>query len=514
MGLIFKIAFRNILRHKGKSGVIGTILFIGAMVMTLGNGVITGTREGIDRNLIGKVVGNITVLSARQTEDQILGIKPMKIIGNYEGANAVLEAQKYIDSFLPITRGLAVALNLSTTYNDSSEPEVAVLFGVDFQKYQAVFEDNVEIVEGEPLKQGEKGFLLNIKGREAIYDMQNVWIIPQGYPLAKQNLTPEAATNGDTLQTRDNMVLLGMGDGDVASDIRLSVKGVFKFKNLNEVLHLLNLVDLESFRECFGYVTDADKQVELSPTDQRLLNASEENLEDLFSGQPLSETQKPDASTDDLRRLRKPDSVKTGTPHLDAGAYNIVMVKLKKGYPLDKAVDALNAAFHQAGVDSDVRAVSWEKSFGYLADMILFFRIALSMLVNFIFFVAVVVIMNTLSMAAVERTYEVGMMRAIGAGKGFIGKVFFTETALLALVFGGLGMAAGVGIVKLMAMMNIPATGEVMTLVFGGDTFCPIVDANGIVTGAGQIAIVALISMVYPLILISRITPLDAINRD
>ena len=47
MGLILKIAWRNIWRHKGKSLVIGVILFIGAMLMSIGNGMISGMEKGM-----------------------------------------------------------------------------------------------------------------------------------------------------------------------------------------------------------------------------------------------------------------------------------------------------------------------------------------------------------------------------------------------------------------------------------------------------------------------------------
>ena len=52
MGLTFKIAFRNLFRHLGKSLVIGTILFVGAMFMSIGNGIIAGTENGIEENII------------------------------------------------------------------------------------------------------------------------------------------------------------------------------------------------------------------------------------------------------------------------------------------------------------------------------------------------------------------------------------------------------------------------------------------------------------------------------
>ena len=72
-----------------------------------------------------------------------------------------------------------------------------------------------------------------------------------------------------------------------------------------------------------------------------------------------------------------------------------------------------------------------------------------------LFVVAVIIIVNTLTMATLERITEIGMMRAIGAGKSFIRGMFIGETAMLSGVFGGAGIIAGIAIVKIIPLLNI-----------------------------------------------------------
>jgi len=50
--------------------------------------------------------------------------------------------------------------------------------------------------------------------------------------------------------------------------------------------------------------------------------------------------------------------------------------------------------------------------------------------------------------AIFERKREVGLMKAIGAGNFAVGALFFTEAALLALLGGVVGFAAGVGMAQ------------------------------------------------------------------
>ena len=59
--------------------------------------------------------------------------------------------------------------------------------------------------------------------------------------------------------------------------------------------------------------------------------------------------------------------------------------------------------------------------------------------------VAVIIMMNTLVISVIERTGEIGTMRALGARKGFVWKMFLVETLTIAVVFGliGTGLALG-----------------------------------------------------------------------
>jgi len=117
-------------------------------------------------------------------------------------------------------------------------------------------------------------------------------------------------------------------------------------------------------------------------------------------------------------------------------------------------------------------------------------------------------------MAAIERTAEIGMMRAVGARKGFIRLMFLGETAMLSAVFGGAGIVIGIIIVNIIAAFNITSSNDMVQLLYGGDTFRPLLSIVDVGLAIIQLVIVTLIAVIYPIRVASGITPLDAISRE
>jgi len=158
MKLMLKIAWRNILRHKGKSLVIGVILFVGALLMTLGNGVITGMDVGIKKNIVNSFMGDLVLISDKQKSDNILfnmmgtSVEP---INTYKQIKEVLESQPYVERFLPAGDNMAMILK-----EDENTPSMTYLMGVDFEQYKKMFPDSYKVIEGRQFSPGEKRGIL------------------------------------------------------------------------------------------------------------------------------------------------------------------------------------------------------------------------------------------------------------------------------------------------------------------------------------------------------------------
>jgi ABC-type antimicrobial peptide transport system permease subunit len=158
--------------------------------------------------------------------------------------------------------------------------------------------------------------------------------------------------------------------------------------------------------------------------------------------------------------------------------------------------------------------VTWKAAFGVVGSMATIIKGSLFGFVMLLFVVAIIIIVNTLSMAALERIPEIGMMRAVGARKSFVGGMFLGETAILAILFGGAGIIVGILVTMFVSLLEITTDNDLVQLLYGGDTFNPILSAGDVALTLFQLGLVTIIAVIYPVKVARDITPLDAIARD
>jgi len=505
--LAFKIGWRNLWRHKGKSIVIGFILLIGSLLMTVGNGMISGMEAGLSKNMVEMFSGDLVVITKEQKNDDVLlnmTGKPLKVIKNFEAAKKVLTKQDWIEKFLPATTGYAMILD------SQSEMADTFLLGVDMKRYQEMFPGTIKLQEGALLKSGEKGVLVSEYAQKQFYEYFNYWVTPKDFPINRKKLPKDAPKKLSQLETRKELVFMGASTTSSTVDVRVPVKGIFKYKAFNNLCGFYSIVDIESFREAYNYVTGADSKVEIADTEKKLL--ANDELDQLFSSDEIVGNTTESGESPSIGDLKLDTTKAVQKYNPDAGSFNLVFVKLKDGFDADQEVKKLNKVFEAKKVE--VRAVTWKQAMGTFGSMAGLIKVALNMFIMFIFFVAMIVIMNTLSMAAMERTAEIGMMRAIGARKGFLSKMFIYETGTLSFFFGGLGIVLGIIIIYLLQFANLSTTNEVLQLVYGGEKLNPLFTWSDLFLGIFELLIVTILSVLYPLRVVGKIVPLDAIARD
>lgn len=507
MSVVSKVAWRNIWRYKGKSLIIGIILIVGTFIMTVGNGIISGMEKGLNDNIPDLFTGDIVLISDEQQKNQVLFEMmgtPIKVIKNYQQLEKILQKEEMIEDFLPVAAGTVLL------FNPGSELYNIMLIGIDIEKYLSFFPDSIQITAGKMLEPGERGILISEYTRDSLYDLMDYWLLPENEELNESQLPTEDRDNYKELELRKDVVFMGISTSNSALDVKVPVKGIMKYKALNQLWGNYSLVDIESFREAHNYVTGQDSLIKLSPEDESLL--STESMDALFSFDSIMLNLTVTEENLSYEMIQE-EMIKEDNHYvLDTGSFNMIFVRLKEGVAQKEAINRLNGLFRENNIA--IRAISWADAMGTVGSMAGLIKASLNIFIIFIFIVASIVIMNTLTMAAVERIPELGMMRAVGARKGFLRRMFISETVLISAFFGGIGILSGIGIIHLIKQANITTTNELLQMIYGGNKLYPVISLYDLLFGIIELFFVTFLSVIYPLKLVGKIVPLDAIARE
>ncbi len=326
------------------------------------------------------------------------------------------------------------------------------------------------------------------------------------------------------VQVGDVITLTSFTRTGYVRSVNVRFTGTFTFRGLEsaDLAGVTNLVDLVTFRQLYGAQTDAQRE-ELATLREEVsaANVDRAGAEDaLFGGDDAVEEAAPDgAAQAQLDAVRGGELEVESVGDVDApfapeevqqGLVLNAAVVLKDPSRLEETRAAVQAAAARSGLE--VKVLDWQESSGLVGQFVLVVRLVLWVAIGIIFTVALVIINNSMVMATMERTAEIGTMRALGAQRGFVVALFLVETVALGLLAGAVGGGLGVGLVAWMGSAGIPASNEVLVFLFGGPRLYPSVGWENVGLAVGIILGVSLVSTLYPAVLAARIQPVVAMQ--
>jgi len=123
--------------------------------------------------------------------------------------------------------------------------------------------------------------------------------------------------------------------------------------------------------------------------------------------------------------------------------------------------------------------------------------------------VASIGIMNTMLTSVMERTREIGIMKAIGATNRDVMSIFSIEGMLLSLVGGGSGIILGI-----LGSQGVAAVLSNMGPGGGGIPLEPVITFMAIALGLSVSMIVGILSSLYPAWKAARMSPIEAVRYE
>ncbi len=124
------------------------------------------------------------------------------------------------------------------------------------------------------------------------------------------------------------------------------------------------------------------------------------------------------------------------------GAVNTIQIKTKPGVDIDALRDRVQTALEELR-PMTFRVATWEQKQGAFLSAVAIEQSILNMLLFFIIAVAGFGILAIFFMIVVEKTRDIGIMKALGASTAGVRGIFLGYGLLLGMVGSGVGMAGG-----------------------------------------------------------------------
>jgi ABC-type lipoprotein release transport system permease subunit len=302
--------------------------------------------------------------------------------------------------------------------------------------------------------------------------------------------------------------------------LNVKVYGLYAFEGQRSrdlMTDQATLVDMVSFRALYGKMTDGQRDEladikasvgaqEVSGDVEAALFGGEANLEETLAA-PAAATSDPLADLG-AARDRVADTFDPATQR--QGLALNAAVRLAEPARIEEGAADLQAAIDAAGLPLQV--VDWKTSSGVVGQLVSVVSAVVVLGVGVMFLVSLVIINNALVMSTMERTGEIGTMRAVGATRRFVLSLFVVETVLVGLAAGVVGAGASAAFVGWLGARGIPAGSDFFSLLFGGPKLFPAVDAGDVILGVVLVGIVSAIATLYPARMAASVPPVVALQ--
>lgn len=475
--MIAKLALKNIFSRKSSIVIVLFIAFAVAMLLVT-NSIFDSTENGIEETFVSSFTGDLIIrpktdvsLSLFGDESPVTGkLSKIPTLFPFNDISEVLKSENNISSFLPQISGQAAM-------EKDSARAPANLFGINGKKYLQMM-SSISITDGEPFEENQKGLMLSQKFADELN-----------------------AKKGDTIQ-------FTVVDG-VSFRIRaVPLTAIYNYPIENETLNKIALIDPATLRDLMDVKESFSTSVKVSEEIETLL--AEEDIDNLFSDaedievsqefkndeQILSEAIENDITIDE-----------TVEPVINT-SWNFIVCKVENPKKIKAEIKRLNKIFKDN--EWPVEAVNWRNAAGSSAMYLYLLRMIFNIGILIILFAGFIVVNNTLVINVLDRTKEIGTMRAIGATKSFVSLECMAETIFLAFFAGLFGILLGIlGDIAIRAA-NISFSNGFLIQLFGSGSLTPIWNFSNITKSFFVAVILGLIAWVYPVNIALKTSPVQA----
>ena len=489
--MFFSLVLRNVARNLLRLLPMVMVLILSFSALIAGNAVLGSSDDALYRTYAAHVAGDFSVAARGDGTFTIFGSDALLVgeylvpptIAEFDRVREVVEQRREV-------RTTAAIVSAVARIEAQGRREDNVLFGVDFRRYGELF-PALELVAGRWPAAGERGL-----------------VVQEGWGGHAAEALP------------GQRALLAVAH-DVTFTLReVPIAGVFRYPIEDEMLRRVALVDPDTARALNGYIYGAGGVVEVQEDQRDLL---ESDLDDLF-GSAAGDFEGgdgadvgSDAEDDDILASLQSFFAETRQETESAratvdGAWNFLLVSL---YDRDTA-GAVTAALARGGWGASggegVLIRDWRGTVGGTAQIVWYLQLMFNAGLLFVAFGAAVITTNALVLSVLERTAEIGTMRALGATRARVAAMIAAETLVVVAGSALVGILLGTLATGALDRAAIVPENPYLAILFGGGAIGGVVTGGIVLTHLGAALALTVLAVLYPLKRALGIAPVQAMS--
>lgn len=512
MGVILKLALRNITEHRAKTIIIALFIVFGTVIVILGNSFLESVNRGLERDFRANYTGDITI-GASLPEGMIadiFGANETSFTGNIPQIPPLSDLDK-VEKVLAGTKGISETTKLIAA-------KALMVKGLEFDFAQLFDDDSVSFIDAPVfmLFAGEEDTYFKTFGGQHIVEGRNIdYHSEENEILVDMRLkTKFSKFFKEELNVGDSVLVAGANTQGVVRDA--VIVGFFTPPNEHSAM-FQTVYAKPDFARAFGDLTYASTFEEELPEgiDTSMSDFNEEDLfgDDELFGDMISDDQSQVLSSGeiDFNAILGDTSLRDQLNKTADGSWHYIQAKVSNAREAESIISSLNKTFQEEGIQA--RALNWKKAAATYTSSLSGINILFNILVIVLAVVVFIIIMNTMVVSIIERTSEIGTMRAIGTEKSFVRLLFFMEATLVTIVSAITGTILALVIAFIFNRLEFTITNDVAKMILGGGQiqFRPtplIVILTIFIASAGSF-----LSNIYPVSSALKVTPLKALSK-
>ena len=477
--MILKLAYKNVISRRSSLVIILFVSFA-VCLFCVANAVFDSTEQGVQTNYVSSFTGDLIIrpsgsfqLSLFGDETPITGeLTELDCLIPYKELTDYIRAQNKVTAVVGQVSGMAAIEYGSNRY-------ATYVFGVNGDEYVNAM-SSIHIVEGQPYTAGQKGVMLCTQAAQKL-----------GVKI------------GNTVQ-------FVVTDGPYVRIRAAPLTAIFEYEIHTDIFDRFAIADSDTVRSLLDMSdTSSAEEIYIDQENTSLLDL-DMDIDSLFDDAGDTDAIFDELWADEQTLQEASVTLTEEQTYVPSTSWNFLIVRLENGTNAKKIIKKFNRKFKKN--KWPVQAVDWRHAAGSTALYLYWMRIIFNIGITIVLFAGFIIVNNTLIINVLDRSQEIGTMRAIGTKKRYISLECMAETFMMTLTSGVIGVLAGIWCCHLLTKANIVFHNTFLIQLFGGDALNIFVTGGNIAKMFLLVIMLGIIGWIYPVINAVKVSPVTAMQ--